>query len=196
MTSTKHYLRIAGKSIVVILIAAMLFACKNDMKTIDMLTLAEDRPDETAREVEMTYSDSGRIMIRLISPALNHYLGDEPYLEFPEGLRLLFYDSAMRVQSELTANYGINWENKKMMEVKDDVVIQNYKTQETLNTEHVVWDQQTKKIYSDVFVKRTTPDGVLYGKGFDADESLRNWKLRDVSGEFMYEEEPAQDDST
>jgi hypothetical protein len=37
---------------------------------------------------------------------------------------------------------------------------------------------------------------VLYGKGFDADESLRNWKLRNVSGEFMYEEEPADDDGS
>lgn len=165
------------------------------MKTIDALTLAEGRPDETARDVEMTYSDSGRIVIRLVSPVLNHYLGDEPYLEFPEGLHLLFYDSAMRVQSELTANYGINWESKKTMEVKDDVVIHNHKTQETLNTEHVVWDQQTKKIYSEVFVKRTTPDGVLYGKGFDADESLRSWKLRNVSGEFIYEEEPDDDDN-
>jgi LPS export ABC transporter protein LptC len=172
----------------------MLFACKNDMKTIDSLTLAHDRPDETAHDVEMTYSDSGRIMIRLISPVLNHYLGDEPYLEFPDGLHLLFYDSAMRVQSELTANYGINWENKKMMEVKDDVVIINHKTHETLNTEHVIWDQTAKKIYSEVFVKRTTPDGVLYGKGFDADESLNSWKLRNVSGEFMYEETPSDDD--
>lgn len=194
MTATRHPLRITGKSIVVILIATMLFACKNDMKTIDKLTLTENRPDETARDVEMTYSDSGRIMIRLISPALNHYQGDEPYLEFPEGLHLLFYDSALRVQSELTANYGINWENKKMMEVKDDVVIVNHTTQETLNTEQVIWDQRTKKIYSEVFVKRTTPDGVLYGKGFDADESLRSWKLRNVSGEFIYEEEPTEDD--
>ena len=96
VTSRKHNWRIAGKSIVVILIATMLFACKNDMKTIDSLTLAEDHPDETARDVEMTYSDSGRILIRLISPSLNHYLGDEPYLEFPDGLHLLFYDSADR----------------------------------------------------------------------------------------------------
>jgi hypothetical protein len=36
---------------------------------------------------------------------------------------------------------------------------------------------------------------VLYGKGFDADESLNSWKLRNVSGEFMYEETPSDDDS-
>lgn len=159
------------------------------METITSLTADETQPSETAKDVEMIYSDSGKVMIKLITPLLNRYMGDEPYIEFPEGLHLLFYDSAMNVKWELTANYGINWENKKLMEVKDDVVITNHEKNEVLNTEHMVWDQRTKKIYSDVFVKRTTPDGVLYGEGFDADESLSSWKLRKPRGEFLFEEE-------
>lgn len=158
------------------------------METISSLSIDDSQPGETAKEIEMIYSDSGKIVIKLVSPLLNRYINDDPYVEFPEGLQLLFYDSLMNVQSELTANYGISWENKKVMEVKDDVVIHNYEKQEVLNTEHVIWDQRTKKIYSEVFVKRTTPDGVLYGEGFDADESLKAWKLRKVSGEFTFEE--------
>lgn len=175
-------------SIVVIIMATMLFACKNNMETISALTVDESIPSETAKDVELIYSDSGKIVIKLISPLLNRYINDEPYIEFPQGLHLFFYDSLMNVQSELTANYGINREKKKTMEVKDDVVITNYPKNEVLNTEHVIWDQKIRKIYSDVFVKRTTPDGVLYGEGFDADESLNAWKLRKVSGEFTVED--------
>lgn len=167
----------------------MLFACKNDMETISSLTIDDSLPTETAKDIEMIYSDSGRVMIKLISPLLNRYTNEDPYIEFPEGLQLLFFDSAMTVKSELTANYGINWETKKVMEVKDNVVIHNYENEETLNTEQVIWDQKTKKIYSEVFVKRTTKDGVLYGEGFDADESLKSWKLRKVSGEFSFDED-------
>jgi LPS export ABC transporter protein LptC len=181
-------IKIVLKSIAVLWIAAMLFACKNDMETITSLTVDDSVASETAKDIEMIYSDSGKILIKLISPLLNRYMSDEPYLEFPEGLHLFFYDSVMQVQSELTANYGINWEDKKMMEVKDDVVITNHPKKEVLNTEHVIWDQRIKKIYSDVFVKRTSPEGVLYGEGFDADESLKAWKLRKVSGEFTFED--------
>ncbi len=166
----------------------MLFACKNDMETISSLTVDESLPSETAKNIEMIYSDSGKIIIKLVTPLLNRYTNDDPYIEFPVGLQLLFYDSLMNVKSELTSNYGISWEKKKVMEVKDDVVITNYDKMETLNTEHVIWDQKKKKIYSNVFVKRTTPDGVLFGEGFDADESLKSWKLRNVSGEFTVED--------
>ncbi len=181
-------IKIVLKSIAVLWITAMLFACKNDMETITSLTVDDSVASETAKDIEMIYSDSGKIVIKLISPLLKRYINDEPYLEFPEGLHLFFYDSIMQVQSELTANYGINWEDKKLMEVKDDVVITNHAKKEVLNTEHVIWDQRIKKIYSDVFVKRTSPEGVLYGEGFDADESLKAWKLRNVSGEFTFEE--------
>ncbi len=167
----------------------MLFACKNDIETITSLTIDESQPVESAKEIEMYYSDSGLVMIKLVSPILNRYASDDPYIEFPEGLQLYFYDSVMNVKSKLTANYGINWENKETMEVKDDVVITNYDKNEVLNTEHVIWDQRLKKIYSEVFVKRTTPDGVLYGEGFDADESLKSWKIRKARGEFTIEED-------
>ena len=189
INSSSFFRKVFIKSIAAFIIAAVLFACKNDMETISSFTVDESLPSESAKDIEMIYSDSGRVMIKLVSPVLNRYITEAPYIEFPEGLHLYFYDSLMNVKSELTANYGINWENKKTMEVKDDVVITNHEKNEVLNTEHVIWDQRIKKIYSDVFVKRTTPDGVLYGEGFDADESLKSWKLRKVSGEFTFDED-------
>lgn len=178
----KEYLKtISGtfilKSIVVICVTAMLFACENDMQTINSLNIDDNLPDETAKDIEVIYSDSGKIMIKLLSPRLNRYEAEEPYMDFPDGLRLLFFDSLMNVKSELTANYGISWEKKKLMEVKDDVVITDYEKDEVLNTEHITWDQNKREIYSEVFVKRTNRDGVMYGDGFSADENLKNYKL-------------------
>ncbi len=128
-------------------------------------------------------------MIKLISAKLNRYETDEPYIEFPEGLRLLFFDSVQNVKSELTANYGIRWEKKKIMEVKDDVVITDFEKDEILNTEHIIWDQAKRKIYSEVFVKRTNKDGVMYGEGFTADENLKNYKLLRPKGVFTVDDE-------
>lgn len=178
------------KSIIVIFFAIMLFACENSMKTINSISNSDTLPAESARDIEVIYSDSGKTLIKLIAPKLDRYQKkDEPYMEFPEGLKLLFYDSVMNVKTQLTANYGISWENKKLMEVKNNVVITDFEKTETLNTEQIIWNQKTRKIYSEVFVKRTTPDGVLYGDGFDADESLKTYKLRNPRGVFTVEDD-------
>ncbi len=173
-----------------IFFAVMLFACENSMKTINLISNSDTLPAESARDIEVIYSDSGKMLIKLIAPKLDRFQKkDEPYMEFPEGLKLLFYDSAMNVKTQLTANYGISWENKKLMEVKNNVVITDFEKVETLNTEQIIWNQKIRKIYSEVFVKRTTPDGVLYGDGFDADESLRTYKLRNPRGVFTVEDD-------
>jgi LPS export ABC transporter protein LptC len=170
------------------LIAATVFSCKNDMKTISALTLDNAAPAESAKNVEVLYSDSGQVLIKLVTVQLNRFASEEPYLEFPEGLELFFYDSLMNIKTKLTANYGISWEKTKIMEVKDDVVIIDFEKDETLNTEHLIWDQRQQKIYSDVFVKRTSPDGVLYGDGFDAFENMKSYTLRNPRGIFTVEE--------
>lgn len=169
--------------------AMMLFACENDMETINSFTTDESLPDEMARDIKVIYSDSGKILVELISPLLTKYETDDPYMEFPDGIRLLFYDSAMNVKSELTADYGINRIKKKIMEVKGNVVINNFEKDEVLNTEHIIWDQKKREFYSNVFVKRTTKEDVIYGDGFTADESLTNYKLIHPRGVFAVEDD-------
>jgi len=186
--SIQHISRFLLKVVAAILVAAAVFSCKNDMKTISALTIDDYTPSETAKKVEVLYSDSGKVLIKLVTDHLNRFAAEEPYLEFPEGLILLFYDSLMNVKTRLTANYGVSWEKTKIMEVKDNVVIIDFEKDETLNTEHLIWDQRQQKIYSNVFVKRTSPDGVLYGDGFDADENMKSYTLRNPRGIFTVEE--------
>ena len=71
------------------------------MKTITSLTLEENIPLETAKNIEAVYSDSGKIILKIVSPLLNRYIKEDHYLEFPEGLTLYFYDSMMNVKLPL-----------------------------------------------------------------------------------------------
>lgn len=160
------------------------------MKTITELTFDEQAPVQSAKEIELIYSDSGKIVLKLQAPLFYRYLNESPRIEFPDGFKITFYDRQMNISAELTAKYGVSWEDSKIMEAKNNVVIHHYEKNETLNTEHLVWDQRRKKIYSDVFIKRTTPDGVLYGDGFDADEDLTSYTLRNPRGIFEVTEIP------
>ncbi len=162
------------------------------MKTISSFNTSDTLPSETARHIEVFYSDSGNVLIKLISPKLDRFQKEEPYIEFPDGLHLIFYDSLKNVKTELTANYGISWEKKKTMEVKDDVVIRDYEKDEIINTEHMIWDQRQRKIYSNAFVKRTTNEGVLYFDGFDADESFSTYTFRNPRGVFTIEDKEVE----
>jgi len=161
-------------------------SCENDVKTVKLVTALDTLPVETVSNIEVVQTDSGKVSFVLTSPLLKRYEGNDPYIEFPEGLKIVFYDTAMNIKSQLTANYGISYEKRKIMEAKNDVEVVNYQKNEKLNTEHLVWDQKQKLIYSDVFVKITTSDKTIYGEnGMDADEQFDSWKLKKAKGNIF-----------
>ena len=70
---------------------------------------------------------------------------------------------------------------------KNDVVVVNQKG-EQLNTEKLLWDENTGKIYSDEFVKITTPDEIIMGKGFEANQDFSKYKIFKVTGNITVKE--------
>ena len=53
---------------------------------------------------------------------------------------------------------------------------------EKLGTEELVWDQQKGRIYTDKFVKITTPDQIITGEGMESDQTFSDWEIMNVSG--------------
>src|SRR6056297_2325596 len=88
----------------------VLFACSNDMATVSSISEEEEMPVDIAKDVQITYSDSGNIKMRLNSELMKTYEGEEPYMEMPEGLYVRFYDSSGNIKSTLTSNYAISHE--------------------------------------------------------------------------------------
>jgi LPS export ABC transporter protein LptC len=168
------------------LFCIFLSSCENDIKVVNDLNFKDTMPIETIKNMEMIYSDSGKIQYKVISPIVNRYKSNESYDEFPKGLTILVYDSLLQVKSSLRANYAIHFIKKEIVEGKNDVVIVS--KLETINTEHIVWNHKIRSVYSDVFVKRTNKDGVLYGDGFDADETFSKYTIRNPRGTFTVQQ--------
>lgn len=167
----------------------MLFSCENDMAMVNEMTKRDTLPVLTSYNIEVHYSEKGIPQFVLKAPIAAIYTGSNPYQEFPEGFHVIFFDSLMNKKSEFTADYGISYDKRKLMEAKRNVIVINHEEKEKLNTEHLIWDQAEKIIFSDVFVKITTPTDVLYGEnGFKADESFNNWVIKKPSGEFEIED--------
>lgn len=161
-----------------------LFSCKNDINTINSFKNYNNQPVESAKDVSMIRSDSAKIQLYMTCPQLDRYQSEQTYSKFPKGLKVIFYDDNKNVKSILTANYAINYEDKHYMEIKNNVIIIDIAKGDTIYTESLNWDQNTKKISSNVLVKKVNKEGTSYGDGFDADESFNNYEIRRPRGEI------------
>jgi LPS export ABC transporter protein LptC len=162
--------------IAVVIFSVINYGCVNELSDIQNLTAYQNVPVNVARDVEIIYSDSGQIKLLLRSPLLNTFEGDDPRVEMPEGLKVFFYNDDMSITSYLTARYAVSYDNRKIMEAKQNVVIVNEKG-ERLNTEHITWYQNDRKIVSNKFVKITTPDKIMFGDGLESDETFTDWVI-------------------
>ena len=180
------------KSIICVLGIMMLFSCENSMTTIKEITQHDSLAMVTAFNIEYERTDSGFRQVVLTSPQMERYGGEASYTIFPIGFKVTFYDTAGIANSFISANYGINYERKKMMVARNNVVVRNYETEEQLNTENLVWDQNKKLIFANTFVKISTPDKVVYGDSLKANESFSYRDIYNIRGVLEFEEDSLQ----
>ncbi len=137
---------------------------------------------EFAERVTIEYTDSGFLRARVFSPLLTAVKrSSNPYLEMVKGLKVDFYEKDGRIQSYLTADYGISYPDDKKIIVRNNVEILNVKG-ERLNTEELHWQQDSGKIYTDRFVRITTKDQIITGTGLVSDQAFSDWEILNVSG--------------
>ena len=160
----------------------ILIACNKAPETTAAVKPDEEGPVMSAHNIDLLFSDSGKIEARLTSPLMNRYAGETPYLEFPIGFRVVTFDSAQHVISTITARRGIRREYTHTMEAWEDVVVRNEQKNEQLNTEHLIWDEGKHKIWSDVKVKITKPDQVLNGNSMESNETFTVYSIQQPTG--------------
>ena len=166
----------------------ILFSCENDIRKINLVTASDSVPTSTVKNITLVRSVSGKVVLELTAPLLKTYEGEDPYSEFPNGMKIVFFDSLMNITSQLTAEYGISHDKQKIMEARTNVVVVNNKKNEQVNTEKLTWNQVTRKISSDKFVKITTPEKIIMGEGFDSDETMDNYTIKKLKGTILVNE--------
>jgi len=187
---TGYHLRyIIQFNIIATFVVMMFFSCENSLQVIHEITQRDTLADVSADTITYFRSDSGRVKMRLEAPAMNRYEGNNPSLEFPNGFEAFFFDSAMQITSRIRANYGISYENIKLLEARNDVEVENYETQERLNTESLFWDQRKRIIFTRAFVKITSPDKVIFGDSLVANEGFDQRTIHNMRGTLEIEEE-------
>lgn len=169
----------------------MLFAsCKrNNIEKINAITSELNAPSLAVTNTEIIFSKNALIEVKIISKQINQYMDiEEPYTEFPEGLFVEFYDSTQTVTSSIKANYCIYDQTNQLWTAENDVVSVSDEG-DTLNTEFLIWDEKRGKVYSDTYVRITNSDGIIHGKGFEANQDLSDIRIKNTTGVISVENE-------
>ena len=180
--------RIMG-SVVILLGMAMLFSCDNDMRNLQQLSIQKKFPQGEAYDFKLVYTDSSKV-VAVVTSKLNRDFTNQrmPYSEFPEGVRVEFYDQA-RHKNIVEANYGIIFPNSDILELRDNVVLTTYDGKK-LKTSQLFWDQKEDWIFTDKEfsfideVKGTITNGI----GMDFDKKFSTVKAHKTTGILAIEE--------
>ncbi|MCG6189018.1 LPS export ABC transporter periplasmic protein LptC [Maribellus maritimus] len=163
--------------------AILFFACeKNNLEEIKAFSSAEDLPVLEASDFETIDTDSGVIRYELKAPKLLQFETEkDSYSEFPEGVELTEYDANKKIIFSITANYAKQFLEEEKWEAKNNVIAINAQG-DTLKTEHLIYEEKEGKIYTEEFVRIIRPDQTYTGVGFESDQALGNWKIKDLKG--------------
>ena len=176
--------------------AILLSGCQNnDLDQIKAFISPENLPVVEAKDFQTLFTDSGQVRFFLKTPLLLRFENEgNAFVEFPEGMELIKYDENEKVISSITANYAKQFVKEKKWEAKNNVVATNAQG-DTLKTEHLIWEEEEGKIYTNEYVKIIRPDQIYTGVGFESDQTLDNWKIKNPKGTIYVSSESTDNTS-
>jgi len=171
------------KLIGIVITFLSLSACTNDLKDVQALPRNKLSASQTGDSITLIYTDS--TLIKIILKANRMLLFNknvsEPFTVLPKGFYVTIFDDEEKVSSTLKGNYGVRYDLSKRMEARYAVEVIN-KNGEKLETEKLIWDESNKKIYTDAFVKITTPNQVISGKGLESNQDFTKYEIKNITG--------------
>lgn len=167
----------------------VLFSCENSLDKVKEFIDTDTINGVLAYNVVFTRSDSGFVQAKLIAPVMHSIEGDSAILEFPKGFTAYIYEEDNVPTSMIRGDYGIRYEKEELLFAKDNVVVENLETKETLFTETLYWNQKTRKIYTRNFVKITSPDKIIFGDSLNANENFTQRVIHGMRATLEIEDE-------
>ena len=152
--------------LLILLPFVLLTACTNDLKDVMRLPKNELSPSQIGDSVTMLYTDSAQLKIVLKANRMLLFNKNvsEPFTILPKGVYVTFFDEEEKISATLQADYAVRYDVSHLMEVKYAVKVVNRNGQ-TLETEKLTWNENSKRIYTDAAVKITTDKEIIMGKG-------------------------------
>lgn len=170
------------KYLSILVIGLFFIACENDIAEVQKYISKDLTAVETAKDIEMLYSDSAIVKVRVKSPKLIQHLdNNNPRQEFPIGISVEFLNANHRTTSRMTAKYAMRYEKDDKVIMRDSVVWLSEK-KEQLETEELIWEETNDKVYTKKFVVIRKEEEIIYGHGFESNKDFTEWRINAIQG--------------
>lgn len=167
----------------------LLSACTNDLKKIQEVSAAAVKGGaDTTRGADVIISDSAKVKARLIAPLMLYYSlinqNKDEYRLMPKGVKIILYDKNHQEQLNLIADTAYYYEFKRIAKFYKNVVITSAKG-DVFSTQELLWDMNTKKIWSTKDVDFKMANGNHgHGTSMDTNESFYPLNMANSTGLF------------
>ena len=159
--------------------ASIIVSCRNELAEAETLQLSE-APLQVMDDMFAVQTRNGVLEMRIEAPVMESYENDSlKYELFPEGLSVFTYADDGLLESLIFSDQAkhskqTHGAGEEIWSAFGNVVVHNVLNQETMETDTIYWDQTTKEIYTDCYVKMYSPDGFMQGYGMRSDDHARN----------------------
>ena len=165
-------------------------ACRNDIEQVRAITDKNTHAAQTSYNASYTFSEKGKKQTRLEANQLEQFEleGDEDYLLASGGFTMIFFDANTQEDARISAQNGRYEEKRKTLTAWDTVILTN-KAGERLETEELIYVQDSARIFTDKQVKITLSGGtVLHGRGLESNDSFTNYKILQPTGDILVDQ--------
>ena len=174
-------------------LAAVMFvlfpACTGkDKKLAEAISENDTLPSMKSLGVTTLISDSGITRYKIVAEEwLIHDKKNPPYWAFEKGVYLEKFDTLFRVDASIKADTAYYHEKKKLWELKGHVQILSQRG-DKFQTDLLFWDEKKEKVYSDKFIQIEQEDKIIKGYGFESNQDLTEYEIKNTTGVFTVED--------
>lgn len=164
------------------------FSCSEGNEVVDISSDPSMMARLTATDVTTLVSDSGITRYRVDAKVWKVFdRVEDPYWDFPEGIHFDRFDPDMNVDAEIESKKAVYYTTRKFWDLQDSVHAMNLKG-EHFECDQLFWDEKAERVYTNGKVKITQQDKIIYGKGFESNQTFTKYVIKKPEGIFPIED--------
>ena len=173
----------------IVFIPYLLFnSCEVNSLGLNQINSFDENPVGTAYNIRMTYTDSTMIKAILTAPVhLDYSHLSFQYSEFPEGLKIVFFNSESQ-ENFVFADYGILYNQTKIVDLVGNVVLLS-SNGSRLETNQMYWDADNEWLFTEKSFTFKNNDYDLVAKRLDTNKEFTKFQTGKVSGKIFVDED-------
>jgi LPS export ABC transporter protein LptC len=182
------------QSVMALIVVITFFACDANYKDKQKLSIKDDQPLAIGKEINLKYTDSGKVVSNLLAKRVLDYSNYEfPYQEFPEGVEVHFWEDGK--ESTVVSDYAIRYSVTGMIDLRKNVVLITSDSL-VLKASQLYWDQTNKWVFTDQPYQIKFKDGSYNdGARFDSSQDFTEFLSRKNAGVQLIEPQETQENA-